>query len=439
MKALKDCMNKMNPFASTKSQSISGAGPEKKSARRFSGTEEMSAPEEVPAPKSFLFSRTSTPKSSKQGQPRKGITRVSDIEWRGMYEIKGHVMESAHQCTDVLFGRRLSDNEEVVVKTRDKTTTSFKEPQEERVWRETVTAQLNMPKIESMCEYIAVYETREKYYIVMERIEGMDLFEHLQRGRMKQEDARQITFQILKALEAMHASGRIHRDLKLENVVANLSSSDMCRIGSNGFMTSVQAKLIDFDIAEDWEPTRFKAEEVLGTAGYIAPEAYAGVYSPASDIYGVGVIMYKLLTRRFPTRREIFDYQPGENWVGSPAMKRIQDHLKNERVDFERKPLNNLPDAQGLLKKMMAFDISERPSAAEALGHPWFQLVGDERTGRAACRSNTAGTCSSASSSWLLGPQLRSAARSDDGSTISPECSLDAQEVESPSLPGELA
>merc|ERR1719327_1440077 len=80
------------------------------------------------------------------------------------------------------------------------------------------------------------------------------------------------------------------------------------------------AKLIDFDTVQDWEPMSPKAKDVLGTDGYIAPEAYGGEYSPASDVYAVGVIMYKLLTGRFPSRPDIFDDEPGENWVGSEAM-----------------------------------------------------------------------------------------------------------------------
>ncbi|CAK0871165.1 unnamed protein product [Prorocentrum cordatum] len=285
-------------------------------------------------------------------------------------------MDSTHAGVQVLFGTRLSDGMEVVVKTRERPG-SFKGSWEEREWRETTVAQLNMPQIDSVCEYIEVYETPSKYYVIMERVSGMDLFEHLQQGRVEQEDARQILHQILGALDAMHSAGRIHKDLKLENVMVDMSSPKARRRSCNGSPTSVEAKLIDFDTVQDWEPSSPKSVDVLGTDGYISPEAYAGDYSPASDVYCAGVIMYMLLTGSTPFRTEIFDDRPGENWVGSPAMRRIQNRLRREKVDFTRPPLNRSPDAQGLVMRMMAFDPNERPTAAEALQDRWFRLVGD--------------------------------------------------------------
>mmetsp|Transcript_23190 Transcript_23190/g.60531 ORF Transcript_23190/g.60531 Transcript_23190/m.60531 type:complete len:443 (-) Transcript_23190:79-1407(-) len=364
MKAFRERMKKINTnlTVSTKTEDVVGAGPEQPSIQT--------------TPSKASKTSTSKASSDKQKPQRKAITKVSDRELQGMYQIKGQVMESTHTGMMVLFGKRLSDGLEVVVKTREKAT-SFKGNWEEREWRATTTTQLNMPKIESMCEYIAVLETWEKYYVIMERAHGMDLFEHMQQEKIKEQDTRSILEQMLTAIDAMHSVGRIHKDLKLENVVVDLQSPKMRRCSTNGSMTSVEAKLIDFDTVEDWEPTSPKAKDVLGTDGYIAPESYMGDYSPASDIYCIGVIMYKLLTGKFPSRPDIFDDLPGENWVGSPAMKRIRDRLMKEKVDFTRAPLDKSPEAQDLVKKMMAIDPNARPTAAEALEHKWFKLGGD--------------------------------------------------------------
>ncbi|CAK0899893.1 unnamed protein product [Prorocentrum cordatum] len=154
-----------------------------------------------------------------------------------------------------------------------------------------------------------------------------------------------------------------------------------------GGPTAVRAKLIDFDTVESWQPGAPRASEVLGTDGYIAPEAYLGEYSPAVDIYCAGVIMYKLLTRRWPSPSDFFDDEPGQNWVGSPAMLRIHERLKVAQVNFRRQPLNATPEAAALCSRLLAFDPAARPSAEEALRHPWFSLPEEAlQQGRPAAR-----------------------------------------------------
>ena len=231
----------------------------------------------------------------------------------------------------------------------------------------------------------------------MENVAGMDLFELMVREHVKPADVREIIYQILDGLKSLHCIGRIHKDLKLENVMVHMNSlKEPCSPGgkssrrssgrpssSTGVTNTIatespkspQAKLIDFDTLQDWEPSSPKTRDVLGTDGYIAPEAYGGEYSPASDIYCVGVIMYRLITRRSTHRHEIFDDKPGENFVGSPAMLRVQERLKNEVIDFTWPALVKMPDATDLCKKMLSFDPSERPSAELAMSHKWFKAV----------------------------------------------------------------
>jgi len=338
-----------------------------------------------------------------------GIKVMTDREVAKRYRLGGQVMESTNTGMEVVRAIRLDDKKEVVVKTR-KRPESFKTPEVEREWRRTTEIQLGMPRTQRLCQYYEVLETDKMYYVVMEKVGGKDLFEVMGDTRPSLDDAREIVRQTLEALAVLHGHGRIHKDLKIENVMVDLTaktgsparsrmvSSDATAelaapdkkeaggaedsdeseeagefFGHRKSLTSpAAAKLIDFDTVEDWQPTSPKAKEVLGTDGYIAPEAYLGDYSPASDIYAAGVVMYKVLVGDFPTRDELFDDLPGQNWVGSPQMKRIHERLKVEKIDFTRPPLDKDHLAADLLAQLLAFEAADRPSAQIALMHDWF-------------------------------------------------------------------
>eukprot|EP00929_Paragymnodinium_shiwhaense_P068359 TRINITY_DN34356_c0_g1_i1.p1 TRINITY_DN34356_c0_g1~~TRINITY_DN34356_c0_g1_i1.p1 ORF type:complete len:334 (-),score=74.72 TRINITY_DN34356_c0_g1_i1:391-1392(-) len=309
----------------------------------------------------------STKKGNESGH--RGIRVTSEAEVAKLYKLGDNVMESTNTGMDVLYATRQSDGVEVVVKRRMRHN-SFKSSQEEREWRVTTEYQLNMPRTESICAFHEILETKEAYYVVMEKVGGQDLFEQMATGRLSHAESRDVIKQIIHGLEIMHSSGRIHKDLKIENIMVDTSYPERQMDPTS----PVLAKLIDFDTVQDWEPCSPKAKDVLGTDGYIAPEAYGGEYSPASDIYAVGVIMYKMLTGRFPSRPDIFDDQPGENYVGSSAMLRIQKRLQKEAIDFSIKPFDRCPEALQLCTAMLAYDAEARPSAADAMKSDWFLL-----------------------------------------------------------------
>ena len=98
-----------------------------------------------------------------------------------------------------------------------------------------------------------------------------------------------ITDSILAALGAAHADGLVHRDVKPANIL----------IGADG-----RVKLADFGIAkatQDLGRDLTATGQVLGTAGYLAPEqAAGGEATPASDVYATGVVLYEMLAGEPP-------------------------------------------------------------------------------------------------------------------------------------------
>ena len=132
-------------------------------------------------------------------------------------------------------------------------------------------------------------------FLVMEHVAGERLSGIVRReGSLPTRRACAMAIQILAALDAAHAAGVIHADVKSDNVLVD-SAPDGRDV----------AKLIDFGIARlmdqpaaDDDP----AERVLsGTPEYLAPEIIAGAPpTAASDLYAAGTVLYELLTGSTP-------------------------------------------------------------------------------------------------------------------------------------------
>jgi eukaryotic-like serine/threonine-protein kinase len=136
-------------------------------------------------------------------------------------------------------------------------------------------------------------------YYVMELLEGRTLSQLLQeRGRLSAERALAFLEPICGALEAAHRAGVVHRDLKASNV-AVVSENEPPRL-----------KLLDFGIAKLIHPEPGQegltmAGQRLGTSQAMAPEQFRGGFiGPATDIYALGVLLYQMLTGRYPFQAE---------------------------------------------------------------------------------------------------------------------------------------
>jgi len=134
-------------------------------------------------------------------------------------------------------------------------------------------------------------------FFAMEHLQGEDLGKLLRRsGALPWSRARRILLQICRALQAAHAKGILHRDMKPENIFI---------IHRNGMRDFV--KVLDFGIAKVLEENRqvshtlTQAGALIGTPEYMAPEQVQGeVGDVRMDIYALGCIMYQLLTGQLP-------------------------------------------------------------------------------------------------------------------------------------------
>ncbi|CAE7376010.1 spk1 [Symbiodinium pilosum] len=270
-----------------------------------------------------------------------------------------------------------------------------------------------MPQTNGVARLIDVVEDGKAYYVVMERAGGCDLYECLSGAperRLPPHEAREVLKELLTAVAELHAHGFIHKDLKLENVMLNKPGPKCPAHIRRNLATSAgpSVKLIDFDTVEEWNSTSPKSKHVLGTDQYIAPEAYEGKYSPASDIFAVGVIAYKILTGSFPYNGRLFDDKPGENWVGSPKMKEIRQKLCDARrlVLFLNPGLASGPAGRGL----RAMAGSEKPF--DNLQEPQFTQRGD--AGVLECKDRLRNESTTAETEWANATRAVAAARAKD-------------------------
>jgi len=139
---------------------------------------------------------------------------------------------------------------------------------------------------------VSVFDTGSDdgvHYIVMEYVEGKTLAEYLAGGgRIMPDRAIDIAMDVCNALEAAHAQGVIHRDIKPGNIMLNERG---------------EVKVADFGIARVTTTAETVAQTaaILGTASYLSPEQAQGLpVDGRSDIYSLGCVLFEMVTGRPP-------------------------------------------------------------------------------------------------------------------------------------------
>ncbi|MET9831276.1 serine/threonine-protein kinase [Streptomyces sp. NPDC006385] len=158
----------------------------------------------------------------------------------------------------------------------------------ERMRREArAAARLDHPAVVNVHD-VAVVDDRP--WIVMELVQGRSLGDLLQEGTLGARDAARIGLEVLGALEAAHAAGILHRDVKPDNVL--LGRHD-------------RVVLTDFGIAQiEGETNLTDTGGFVGSPEYIAPERVLGQRpGPASDLWSLGVVLYAASEGVSPFRR----------------------------------------------------------------------------------------------------------------------------------------
>lgn len=158
---------------------------------------------------------------------------------------------------------------------------------------ELVRQEIEMLKIcqhPNLIRMLDVFENPEFIYIVMELLEGGDLFSYLENLEFKIPERRaiKIIHSLAAGLYYLHSYGIVHRDIKPENIlmVDKTDNSDV--------------KIVDFGLSKMVGPTQL-CSEPFGTLAYVAPEVLMKKpYGKGVDIWSLGVISHLLLVGMLP-------------------------------------------------------------------------------------------------------------------------------------------
>lgn len=196
------------------------------------------------------------------------------------------------------------------------------------------------PNIVSLLQVI---ESERRIYLVMELVEGQELYQHVrQSGHLEEDEAREIFRQILAAVSYCHDRGIIHRDLKPDNIMLERSG---------------RVKIIDFGLGTQVYPGQ-RLSQQCGAYSFGAPELFQGrLYDgPKIDVWTLGVVLYFMVVEKVP-----FD---------AVTLPELGKQVVSGKYFIPSELSKNLLD---LISLLLTVNPKYRPTITAVLTHPWLK------------------------------------------------------------------
>lgn len=255
----------------------------------------------------------------------------------------------------------------------------------ERVKKEfDVLQKLDHPNIIRAYQF---YEGSKDYYIVMDLCLGGDIAQELDAwGQLTEEkDAAQLIKSVLTALAYCHSKGVTHGNVKPEHILL-YKDKDLEHLKLTDFSCCEQQqddknKNKDDNDGEEKEDYTIPPEQ-LGTPEYWAPEVVRkGSTSPKRDVWACGVLCHLLLSTQLPFQGRSQDeichkIQKGKVSFSDPDKKDKKSKRYAEKAGMESSAFSwkNVSDqAKDFVQSLLVVEEKDRPSAEDALKHPWIQ------------------------------------------------------------------
>ncbi|KAL4853803.1 Calcium-dependent protein kinase 34 [Chlorella vulgaris] len=207
----------------------------------------------------------------------------------------------------------------------------------------------------SVVHFKGAYEDDASIHMVMELCRGGELVHEIGRRPYTEQTVAGYMRSVLHTLAQCHSHRILHRDIKPGNFMLLTGEEDS------------PLKAIDFGLAVFYEPDSLPRTDLglEGTPWFMAPETLSSQTFPASDVWAGGVMAYQLLSGYLP-----FDDPRNPN---APALSVIWKGILTEQPAFRRSAWREVSEeAKDFVRCLLDKDHTRRPSAKDALRHPWL-------------------------------------------------------------------
>lgn len=226
------------------------------------------------------------------------------------------------------------------------------------------------------------FTCRENLYLVMEYLNGGDLYSLLRNlGCLNEDVARVYIAEVVLALEYLHSLRVVHRDLKPDNLLIahdghiKLTDFGLSKVGlinSTDDLSGpavIGTSLLGEDepqlAASEHQRERRKKRSAVGTPDYLAPEILLGTgHGATADWWSVGVILFELIVGIPPFNAE--------------HPQTIFDNILNRKIPWPRVPDEMSPEAEDLIDRLLTEDPHQRlgdRGASEVKQHVFFKNI----------------------------------------------------------------